>query len=128
MKIVYLLTGFVFCGLCVLGMFIPFLPSTPFVLIAAFCFAKSSKHLDAWFKGTKLYKDNIEFLVKKEGLTKAAKIRIMASITIVFAIAAFFMRNTHIGLICLVVVWVGHIIGFGFFVKNKVEERECRDV
>ncbi len=127
MNIICLIIGVIFLGLCMLGMFIPFLPTTPFVLIAAFCFTKSSKRLEAWFKSTELYKDNIEPLVKKEGLTKAAKIRIMTSITIVFAIAAFFMRNTTVGLICLVVVWGGHIIGFGFFVKNKLEERDCRE-
>lgn len=38
-------------------------------MLAAINFAKSSKKLDSWFKGTKLYKDNLETYVKGQGMT-----------------------------------------------------------
>ncbi len=122
MKYIYIILGILSLALGIVGLILHFFPSTPFLLFSAVCFTKSSKRLDAWYKSTKLFKNNIEPLVKKEGITKNAKFRIMSSITIVFTIAAFFMRNTTVGLICLVVVWVGHIIGFGFFVKTKQDD------
>lgn len=121
MKIFYIVLGLIMLALGSIGIVIPVLPTTPFLLVAAFCFTKSSKKLDTWFQSTKLYKNSIESLKKKEGLTKAAKIRITSSITAVFLIAAFFMRNTNIGLVCLAVVWVAHIIAFTFMIKTKVD-------
>lgn len=127
MKHIYIILGLISLGLGVVGAILPLLPATPFLIFTAFCFTKSSKRLDAWFKGTKIYKNNIESFVKKEGLTVAAKRRILISITVVMLIAAFFMRNTHIGLICLSIVWLAHMVGFIFFVKNK-EDTPVQDV
>ena len=47
-------------GLGSIGVFLPILPSFPFLLLAAFSFARSSERLHTWFINTKLYKDNLE--------------------------------------------------------------------
>lgn len=52
--------GCVSVGLGALGAVLPLLPAFPFLLLAAFCFGKSSERLHTWFVGTKLYKDNLE--------------------------------------------------------------------
>lgn len=124
MRIICIVLGFVFLVAGCVGIVLPILPTTPFLLLAAFFFAKGSARLDAWFKGTKLYKNNLESFVRGEGMPWKAKLRIMGTVTIIMAIAFIAMRRTTVGRICLAVVWVCHIIAFCFFIKTRPAEQE----
>ena len=123
MKILFVILGFLTLALGAAGVVLPVLPSTPFLLIAAFCFAKSSERLNSWFKQTKLYRSNLETLVKGQGMTWAAKLRIMGTVTVIMAVAFVLMRNTTAGRICLAVVWLCHVIAFCFYVKTCRPEK-----
>ena len=68
-KMLYVILGCIGVGLGAVGAVLPMLPAFPFLMLAAFCFARSSEKLDRWFKGTKLYKDNLEDYVAGRGMT-----------------------------------------------------------
>ena len=118
MKTIYLIVGLLALALGAVGVALPILPSTPFLLAAAFCFAKSSKKLDAWFKGTKLYKNNLESFARGQGMTWKTKLRIIVTVTVVMGIAFIAMQGTTVGRIVLAAVWICHIVGLCFFVKT----------
>ncbi len=122
-KILFVILGCIGVGLGALGAVLPLLPAFPFLLLAAFCFAKSSERLHNWFTGTKLYKDNLESYVKGKGMTKKTKIRIMVTVTILMSIGFVMMHQVLVGRIVLACVWVFHILYFSFGVKTiRVEE------
>ena len=100
----------------------PILPTVPFLMLSAFCFAKSSEKLHSWFISTKLYKKNLESFVKGEGMTVKTKVKIMSTVTILMAIGFIMMSRVPVGRVILAIVWVCHVVYFVFRVKTlKVE-------
>ena len=119
-KILYVMIGGISLILGALGSLIPVLPTAPFLLLAAFCFARSSKKLDRWFKTTKLYKDNLEDFVAGRGMTMKAKVRIMVTVTLLMSIGFIMMglKGIVTGCVVLGCVWVFHIVYFLFGIKT----------
>lgn len=120
-RIIYLITGFIFLGIGAVGTVIPILPSFPFFMVVFICFAKSSEKMHDWFISTKLYKNNLEGLIKGKGMTRKSKIKVMSMVTITMGIGFIMMDNVPIGRVILAVVWAVHIIYFTFIVKNGCE-------
>ena len=126
-KILLVIIGCIGVALGALGVVLPILPTVPFLLLAAFCFARSSERLNNWFIGTKLYKNNLESYVKGEGMTRKTKIKIMVTVTVLMTVGFIMMDQVLVGRIILSCVWVFHILYFVFGVKtikkeNLVEE------
>lgn len=85
MKLFYVILGCIGLGLGAVGAAVPLLPAFPFLMLAAFCFARSSRRLNDWFLSTRLYKNNLESFVRGRGMTRAAKLRIMGVVTLTMA-------------------------------------------
>ena len=127
-KILYMILGCISVGLGAAGAGIPVLPTVPFLMFAAFCFAGSSKKLDRWFKNTKLYKENLADFAAGRGMTKKTKCRIMTSVTLLMSVGFIMMGLKGIVFGCVVLggVWIFHLIYFLFLVRTipEMEERE----
>lgn len=117
-KVFFVVLGCIGLGLGAVGAVVPLLPAFPFLLLAAFSFAKSSEKLHNWFINTKLYKDNLESYVAGKGMTMKTKVRIMITVTILMAIGFVMMHAVVIGRIVLAGVWLFHIIYFLVGVKT----------
>ena len=121
-KAFFVVLGCLGLGLGALGAVLPLLPAFPFLMLAAFCFAKSSEKLHNWFISTKLYKKNLESFVQGKGMTVKTKIRIMVTVTILMSIGFIMMHAVPVGRIILGFVWLFHVLYFIFVIKTfKVE-------
>lgn len=58
-RVVYFLMGLIFLLLGGIGAFLPVLPTTPFVICAAFCFSKSSPKFEHWLKYKSIFGPSI---------------------------------------------------------------------
>lgn len=84
------LAGFLCVGLAVLGIFLPLLPTTPFLLLAAACFARSSPRFHRWLLAHRLFGPLIHDWQTHRALparTKAVAIAMLA-VTFGFSIVA----------------------------------------
>ncbi|MGM9940667.1 MAG: YbaN family protein [Bulleidia sp.] len=122
-RMIFAVIGLVSMGLGTLGIVLPVLPTVPFYLLAVYCFARSSQKLHDWFVSTKLYHDHLESYVKKEGMRKGTKIRIIGMVTVLMVCGLYLMLRKSLYIPCaiLAVVWIAHIIYFGFRVRTIKE-------
>lgn len=115
----YLALGYIGLGLGVVGAVVPLIPAFPFLLLAAFGFARGSERVHAWFLGTRLYKDNLASYVSGKGMTWATKRRVVITLTAVMGFGFLMMSAVPWARWILAVVWVGHVLYFCFGVATR---------
>ena len=74
---IYIIIGMFSLAFGIIGIIIPILPTTPFLLLASFCFVKGSEKFGKWFKASRLYKKHLETFVNSRSMTKKQKISIL---------------------------------------------------
>ncbi len=89
--------GLLCVGLAVLGMFVPVLPTTPFLLLALACFAKSSQRLYGWLLSHRAFGPVIRNWHETRSMPRRAKISAVVSIVVVGGISVlFFVDRTEL--------------------------------
>lgn len=109
MKILFFTVGCIAALLGMIGVLLPVLPTTPFFLLATFCFAKSSRRFHTWFIATSLYRNHIDSFVKDHSMSVRAKISILLFASLMLLIAMYFMENIWLR------VFLGCLILFKYF-------------
>lgn len=94
-RIVWLLIGFLAMGLGAVGVVLPVLPTTPFLLLASFCLAKGSARFHRWFTGTKLYKKHLESFVENRTMTLKTKFSLLIPASCMLLLAFPAMQNVY---------------------------------
>ena len=119
-KLLFLILGCFGVALGTVGALLPVLHTFPFLMLAAFCFARSSEKLDRWFRSTKLYRENLKDFAAGRGMTRKAKVRIMAAMTLLMGIGFVIMGRSDIAAGCVILgcIWVFHIVYFIFGIKT----------
>lgn len=86
-RIFYLVFGFVSLVVGVIGIVLPIVPTTPFLLLAGFCFARSSKRFEKWLRNTKIYQFYVADYVETKSISRKRKKQIIWQIYLLMAIS-----------------------------------------
>lgn len=102
-RILYLCVGFISLGLGLLGILLPILPTTPFLLLTSYCFARGSERFYDWFTNTSIYKKHLESFVESRSMPLKTKIMILvfASTLLLFPLLLVDVLPMRIFIICL---------------------------
>lgn len=118
-RYIFLTIGTISFCLGTVGIVLPILPAVPFYMLTLFCLARGSERFHRMFLESQLYKETVGAYERDKALTLRAKLSILASVTTIMLIGAYFSRNIPIALIIIAVVWVSHVIALLFVVKTK---------
>ncbi len=111
-KKLYITFGFLAVALAIVGVFIPGLPTVPFLLVALFCFERSSKKYHDMIMNNKYFGPVLQDYYSGKGLTPSVKIKAISFLSYGMIFSIYKIQNLH-ARIALAVVWLGvaiHII------------------
>jgi uncharacterized protein len=89
MRVIWLGFGGLFLITGLIGVFLPVVPTTPFLLLAAGCFAKSSPRLHRWLLTHPTFGPPIRNWEENGAISRPAKRLAVVSMAVVFAVSAW---------------------------------------
>ncbi|EKA94489.1 YbaN family protein [Fusobacterium periodonticum] len=111
-KKLYIAFGFLAVTLAIVGVFIPGLPTVPFLLVALFCFERSFKKYHDMIMNNKYFGPVLQDYYSGKGLTPSVKIKAILFLSCGMIFSIYKIQNLH-ARIALAIVWLGvaiHII------------------
>jgi hypothetical protein len=100
-------TGTFFLGLGIIGIFLPLLPTTPFLLLAAACYARSSKRFYNFLLNNKWFGNYIKNYRERKGIPLKIKILSISFLWIVIGYSVIFVIHIFLGKIVIILIAVG---------------------
>jgi hypothetical protein len=120
-KYFYLISGFLLVAIGVIGIFLPLLPTTIFLILASICFLKSSPKANEWLRNHKILGGYIDNYQNKTGLTRNAKIANIITLWISISLSAFFLTDELYIRIILLAIAIGVTIHLVMIKTKKLK-------
>lgn len=130
LKILYVTTGFLSLLAGIIGLFLPVIPTTPFVLLAAGCFLKGSKRLYAWITAHRIFGPPIDRWCRYHAVSRRTKVVGLSTlwffmlISIIFIVPGLYLKLILVGITLAVTI---HILALKTVTKEMMEEIDGSD-
>jgi len=98
------ITGLFFVGLAILGVVLPVLPTTPFLLVAAGCFAKSSPYLYEKLLANRMFGPLIRDWQEYRSIPLKGKVIALLSMVLAAAWSCYILENNYIKLLVILLM------------------------
>lgn len=96
--------GVFFVALAILGAALPVLPTTPFLLVAASCFAKSSPRMHKMLLSNRVFGPLIRDWQMHRSIPKKGKIAAIISILLAISWSCYVLENVYLKLLVVALV------------------------
>lgn len=114
-KVFCFLIGSISLFIGILGIFLPILPTTPFILLTAACYARSSEKAHNWLMNNRIFGRIISDYKNKQGVPLKIKIYVISLLWITISISALLLINIFLIKILLFIIAISvtiHILRF----------------
>ncbi len=104
---ILIIAGTFFLGFGIIGIFLPLLPTTPFLLLAAACYARSSKRIYNWLLNNKWFGNYIKNYRERKAVLLKIKVLSISFLWIAIGYSVIFVVNILLGKIILILIATG---------------------
>lgn len=109
-RIAFGIAGVISAALGFIGIFVPVLPTTPLMLLAAFCLSRSSARLSTWLENTSVYRAYVLPFKESGGIAWSKKVRIISISYLVMGLSAYLVQKPLVwgilGAVALFLLWL----------------------
>ncbi len=102
-----IISGFILVGIGAVGVVVPVLPTTPFLLLAAACFARSSKRFHDWLYNHRILGPYIRSYREGKGISIKAKASVIALLWCSILFSSFILLESYFIRFLLLVIAFG---------------------
>ena len=127
MRALLLAAGMICVVLAVAGIVLPLLPTTPFLLLAAACFARSSPRLDDWLHHNRLFGPYLRAYRDGQGIPLRVKVSIVSLLWISITLSAIFAIPSRLWALRLALVAIALLVSI-HVLRIKTRERVGEEV
>jgi uncharacterized membrane protein YbaN (DUF454 family) len=110
-------------GIGIIGIFIPILPTTPFLLLAAACYMRSSERFYKWLIHNRIFGAYVRNYIEGRGMPVKMKIFIILLLWLAIGLTiTFAVQNNIVIRIILICIAIGVTAHIALIKKRKVED------
>lgn len=99
----FVVAGTIFLGLGAIGIFLPVLPTTPFLLLAAACYLRGSERMHQWLLNNRWFGSYIRNYHEGKGISAKAKIFSISTLWIAISLSVYLIHIAHMQVLLLII-------------------------
>jgi len=107
MRGIYVIVGTIALVIGAIGLFLPVIPTTPLVILAAACYYRGSERLHTWILRSRWFGETIKNYQAGRGLTRDTKVRAIFLMWTTIIISAWFFVSNHFVRVAMIGVAIG---------------------
>jgi uncharacterized membrane protein YbaN (DUF454 family) len=116
-KAVFIILGLLCSVLVVIGVLLPGLPATPFAILAAYCFSKSSPELHAWILNLPIIGEGVKRWQDHRSISPKAKVMSILTIVLSMGSSIFLLKLSNMTIV--IFIGVGVLISVFIYTRNS---------